>query len=454
MITSLFIGLLAAFGLMYIYIGKKAAAQTEDNESYFLSGRNLGFFSLTLTLLATQLGGGTLMGASEEAYSKGWVVLFYPGGICLGFIVLALGVGKKLRESGLTTVAELFERAYGSALLRRVVSLISIATMFFVLVGMGVAVRKFFGAVGYESIWLYLAFWLVVILYTVMGGLKAVVNTDIVQMVFVLIVLSVVTASVWLSGGSQLAIANAANVALPVSSEPVPWVAWLLMPLLFMVFEQDMAQRCFASKSPKAFSIAGILAAVLLFASSLFSVYFGVLARKLGIVAEANQGVLMTAIMQLTSPAVATFFAVAILLVIISTADSLLCSVASNLAFDFPFLKGASEKKKVVLSQGITFVVGIVAMICSYFFNNIVALLIQSYEFSVCVLFVPVIMTLFVKRSTLKASIASMTMGALGFIAFRLWECPIPKEVATLALSFFGFVLAQTVIPERIAKAA
>ena len=446
MIPLLFFGLLGAFGVTYYFVGKRASKKMEDNEGYFLGGRSLGFFSLALTLLATQLGGGSLLGAAEAAYSKGWIVLFYPAGMCFGFLALALGFGAKLRKLGLSTVAELFEKSYRSPALRKVASLISIATMFFILVGQGVAARKFFGALGFDTPYIYLGFWGLIILYTVIGGLKAVVNTDVIKAIFIVLVLGGVTIAAQF-GLSHVTLS--AQQFTNAGSGSVPWVAWLLMPMLFMVFEQDMAQRCFAAKSGKSVTIAGIMAAGLLFFSSLFAIYFGITANQMGLVQFAGKGVLFEAIGLLTSPLVATFFAVAFVMVVLSTADSLLCSVASNLALDFPYSKKMKPKQKVYLSQVITFIVGVAAVCSSYLFEQVLPLLIQGYEFSVVTLFFPVTMALFLKRPRIAAAITSMSMGALGFFLFRIWEIPFPKEVVSLMMSFVGFLSVQIYLSRR-----
>ena len=456
MISLLFFGLLGAFGLTYYFVGKRASKKMEDNEGYFLGGRSLGFFSLALTLLATQLGGGTMQGASEEAFTKGWVVLFYPAGMCFGFLALALGFGAKLRKLGLSTVAELFEKVYGSPKTRKIASLISIVTMFAILVGQGVAARKFFGSLGFDTPFIYIGFWSLIILYTVIGGLKAVVNTDVIKAIFIMIVLVGVTVAAQF-GLSQSNLMTPHFVA--TSSGSIPWISWLLMPMFFMVFEQDMAQRCFAAKSGKAVTVAGVSAAVLLFGASLFSVYFGMKASQMGISPDTGKSVLFEAIIQLTSPLVATFFSVAFVMIILSTADSLLCSVSSNLALDFPIGKELSDrfplskktrrKQQVVLSQALTLVVGLAAMSCSFFFDRVLPLLLQGYEFSVVTLFVPVVMALFLKRPRIAAAITSMSMGALGFFFFRIWEIPFPKEVVSLVMSFIGFLSVQIYLSKR-----
>src|SRR3990167_10819258 len=99
MISWLFFSLMGGFGIVYLLIGRREAKRVQGNDAYFLGGRSLGIFSLALTLYATQFGGGTLMGAAEEAYAKGWIVLLYPLGVSLGFLALAVGFGAKLRRS-------------------------------------------------------------------------------------------------------------------------------------------------------------------------------------------------------------------------------------------------------------------------------------------------------------------------------------------------------------------
>lgn len=111
---KLFFSLLLILGIASIWLGRRASSGQKTNEDYFLMGRKLGLFSLVMTLLATQIGGGALMGASEEAYSQGWGVLFYPLGMVLGLCVLGFGYGAKLRRLNLTTVPEIFEKIYRS----------------------------------------------------------------------------------------------------------------------------------------------------------------------------------------------------------------------------------------------------------------------------------------------------------------------------------------------------
>lgn len=446
MITILFFALLALFALIYFFIGKKVASSMNNEEDYFLSKKSLGIFSLSLTLLATQLGGGALLGASDAAYEQGWIVIFYPLGMCLGLVALALGFGSRLKNLGLKTVAEIFYKVYGSKPLQKSVSVLSILTLFFILVAQGIAARKFFLSIGFDGTYIFLGFWAIVMSYTVVGGLRGVVNTDIVKTIFIIATFILVFSMHKVEPSIGLT-----NINIYKFSKNVPWIAWLAMPLLFMVIEQDMGQRCFAAKNSKVVKKAGIIAAIFLMLASCFAIYFGVLAKRLGLVISPEKGVLMSSILATTGPYVATIFACSVLMVIISTADSLLCSIASNVALDFSFLDKKSPRSRLVISQIITLSVGILAMVTSYLFTNVLALLIFSYEISVNILFVPISMAIFSKNVSKNAAITSMAIGFVAFLSFKVWTPPIPKEILTLLLSYTGFFMVEK-LSKRAAK--
>lgn len=436
----LFFGLVTLLALTYIWIGNRASKELNTSDDYFLMGRSLTFFPLFLTLLATQLGGGTLLGAAQEAYQKGWLVIFYPLGACLGLFTLAIGFGGKLRKLNISTVAELFETIYKSKSLRYTASLLSIIALFFILVAQGTAARLIFSSMGAQNPYIFLIFWLVLVAYTVMGGLKAVVNTDMLQAIFILATLVFAFFSVDVKGATSNIITTGNSIA---TMSDIPWTTWLFMPLLFMLIEQDMAQRCFAAKNPRVITFSAFAAGTTLLFSSLIAIYFGVMAKDLGLTITGNSSILIQSVEALTNPSIATLFMVAILLAVISTADSLLCSIGSNLSCDFLATKTLSEKKRVQLSKVLTLITGLLALVATYYFNNVVSLLMLSYELSVCLLIVPIIAAVISKKPSFYGASFSIAVGAAGFIFFRLFETPLPREVLTITLSSLSYFLAS-----------
>ena len=436
----LFWAVLGLMGAAYLWIGQASSKGLQNSDDYYLMGRKLSFLPLSLTLLATQLGGGTLLGAAQEAYLKGWVVFFYPLGVCLGLLILGMGFGAKLRRLNLTTVAELFERVYGSRSQRRIASILSIAGLFFILVAQAIAARQFFVSLGVLNPAFFYLFWGVLVTYTVMGGLKAVVNTDVLQAVFILATLALAFFC-----SSEIGPVELQTAAVTPLSE-VPWTAWLLMPLCFMLIEQDMGQRCFAAKTPRTVSLSALAAGLLLLLGSSVAMYFGVRARELGITVSEGQSILIEAVGALTNPTVSTLFAVAVLMTVISTADSLLCSISSNLSCD---LLGEDKMSRARL---VTLGTGLAALGVSVFFGNVVEMLILSYELSVCVLFVPVMAAVLAKQPCRQGAYGAMALGALAFLLFRCVETPLPRELLCVALSATGYLAGKLLPAGRLVE--
>ena len=436
-----FVFLLCALGGAYLLMGRNAFRQTKNQDDYFLVGRRLGFWSLAISIVATHLGGGTVVGAAEEAYRRGWVVLCYPLGHVLGLLCLAAGFGAKIRKLNLVTISEIFEKIYGSRTLRKVSSVLSIASIFFVLIGIGIASRKFFCDLGLDQFYIFAIFWIVIVLYTVLGGLKAVVNTDVLQMAFIIGCFVMVLC---FTLGNSLALGTSPSTStIPVQQETIPWVTWLLIPLLFAFIEQDMAQRCFAAKTPRTASAAALIASFVLFFSCLVPIYLGCFASKLAITIPEGSSVLIATVKTVTNPTVTAFFMCAILMAIVSTADSLLCSISSNVCYDLAVSGGQSMQGNVRFSQVVTFLIGMAAFGVSLRYDNIVSVYMISYELAVSVLFVPIVMAVTSKNPKIGSATLSMLCGLMCFMMFRLWIPPIPKEVLTLCLSYGGFWLGQ-----------
>lgn len=426
-----FIFLLFFLQIVYWIFGKRASKNLNTSSDYFLAAKSVRLWPLMMTFLATQVGGGLVLGAAEEAYHYGWSVLFYPLGAALGLIILGLGVGRRLAHFKVSTVAEIFEVVYGSSLLKKFASLLSVLSLFMILIAQIIASSKFLASLGITSNSLFVAFWATVILYTVQGGLRAVIATDIVQALFFSVVFIGCFSFVY------------TNPSIPI----VNWIetgfsskvcGWLLMPLLFMIIEQDMGQRCFAGDSPKIVSSATLIAGIITMIVCIIPIYFGTLAKTLGFEIPQGSSVLMICIANVTNPWITAIVGCAVIAAIISTATSLINAIGSNLTndFKFSFLK---RKEIIPVVQGMTCTIALVAILCAFFFDNIVDLLIQSYELSVCCLFVPLVFAIIKKRGNGYAAFGSVGLGIIGFILFRMISIPIPKEIASLLLSLMGY---------------
>lgn len=441
---------LLTFFIQFIcfFLGTKSTKKLLSQDDYFIAGKKTALFPLMMTFLATQIGGGLFLGSAEEAYKYGWSILLYPIGQSMGFILLGLGLGKKLSECNISTIAELFEVRYRFPFLRRVASLLSIFSLFFILVAQIIASHKFMVSIGFDKEIYFFIFWTIVITYTVMGGLNAVIVTDMIQASFFVGAFLLAIAFVLLySPISFYEVVTSGLHRESFSFSPNLFYGWLFMPMLFTVVEQDMGQRCFAAKSPKIVSKATIGSAMLMIFICCIPIFMGILAKQTGIDGE---GILMLSVIKHTSPWMAAIIGCAILCAIISTADSLLNAISSNLCQDFSFL----QNKKIKFSQMITTAVALLAFITSYYCNNIVPLMIQSYALSVSSLFVPVIFALIKKEVDPLSAFFSILLGTFSFVVLSFYSLLLPKEVISLIFSFGGYLSGSFVtnLKHRLAR--
>jgi len=443
---SIFMCMLFALQLFYWIVGRCASKEVVDKQDYFLAKKSVQFFPLMMTFVGVIVGGGVVLGSAEEAYLYGWPVFFYPLGGALGLMALGTGIGRRLAELPVSTVAQICEVTYGSSFLKKIASVLSMVSLFMILVGQIIASSKFLVSLGVSNTPLFIIFWAIVIVYTVQGGLKAVISTDLIQASLF------ITVFLFCLGYVLYFEPAVASLQLPQIQDfqvVSPKLAgWLLMPLFFMVIEQDIAQRCFAGTSPKIVSRAAFSAGICTLIVSIVPLFFGVLAKSIQLEVPKGGSVLMSAIIETTNPILSSLVGCAILAAIVSTASALINAISSNLSNDFN-IASSNSKGSLKLIRIITSFISVAAILFAFFFDNIVDVMIQSYELSVSSLFIPIFVALFKKQGNLISASLAMLFGAFGFVLFRMYPIEFPKEVASILLSLFGYVCGEVIASLR-----
>ncbi|MGH9462226.1 MAG: sodium:solute symporter [Vicinamibacteria bacterium] len=256
-LTSLdwfFIGLyfLLTFGAAFWATSPERSTR-QTSAGYFLAGRNMGWFVIGASIFASNIGSEHLVGLAGTGAASGVAVGHFE--ILAAPILLLLGwvfVPFYLR-SGVVTMPEFLERRY-SASARWYLAIISIVG--YVLTKISVTIAA--GGIVFESL-MGIDFWtgaLVVVIatgiYTVLGGLRAVLYTDLLQM-FVLIGGAMTVTIVGLAelGGWAVLYETAGssffNMWKPVSDPNFPWTGILLgAPILgvwYWCTDQFIVQR-------------------------------------------------------------------------------------------------------------------------------------------------------------------------------------------------------------------
>ena len=440
--TILFFVVFSVLTLFYVILGIIAAKNVKTTDDYFLANRDLGLFSVTLTLIATQLGGAMLLGTSQNAYQYGLYGLLYTVSMAGGFLALSAGIASRLQSLNVATTAEIFESHYQAPILKKIASCLSVITLCGILIGQIVGSRSIMEniATGTHNEFIFIGFWLFVIIYTMVGGLKAVVITDIFQVLLIIAVFSSIFGYMIFFGPpfawqSLPTLQKDYFGTMPLSLNMI--IATLLMPALFALIEQDLAQRFFAARSRKIAAYSALLSGIGMILFATIPVYFGMQAKIMGIGLSADQSPLIAIIAYLTNNSVVIFSLCAIIAAITSTADSLLCAISSNIAQDFGWIGNQTSLR---YSQWITLLTGLFALIASYGVpQNIITIMIESYTISVSCLLVPLLWAYFSPRVSKNAAIVSVIFGGIGIIIIHFWQTDLPKTLLPLLLSFLGY---------------
>ena len=158
------------------------------SEGYFLAGRGLGWVMVGAALFASNISTIHLVGLAASGYNEGLVWGNFEWLASITLILLGLVFAPFYFKSRISTLPEFFEKRYGSTA-RTILAFIAIIGALFVHIGMSlyagaVVFHAFFGINVITSI---LVISVITTIYTVLGGLKAVVVTESVQTVILLI---------------------------------------------------------------------------------------------------------------------------------------------------------------------------------------------------------------------------------------------------------------------------
>jgi len=179
--------ILGYFVLVFVVAFRASRSSGKSTDDYFLGSKNLGWFVIGASLFASNIGSEHLIGLAGSGAKGDFVAGQFELLASLILLVLGWVFVPFYIKSGVTTMPEFLEKRY-DPWARSYLSWISIVA--YVLTKISVTI--FAGSIVFTSL-LGIDFWtgaLVIVvatgLYTVLGGLKAVAYTDLLQM-FILI---------------------------------------------------------------------------------------------------------------------------------------------------------------------------------------------------------------------------------------------------------------------------
>ena len=232
----------------------------KSTEDYFLASRHVGWFVVGASIFASNIGAEHIVGLAGTAAQTGVVMGHYE---LHSWLVLMLGwvfIPFYMR-SKVFTMPEFLELRY-SPKARWFLSIITLIGYVFT----KICVNVYAGAVVFQTL-MGVDFWtgalIVVIItgiYTVLGGMKAVVYTEALQTIVLILgsVIVAVAGLIKIGGWSNLyhvAGADHFNLFLPANHPDFPWPGMVFAPpivgLWYWCTDQYIVQRALAAKNEK-----------------------------------------------------------------------------------------------------------------------------------------------------------------------------------------------------------
>ena len=250
----LFLFFVVLASIIYYVIKQKQ----ESSEDYFLAGRNLGWFVIGASIFASNIGSEHIVGLAGTAANSGMVMGHYE---LHSWIILLLGwvfVPFYLRST-VFTMPEFLEKRYSesSRWILTVITLIS-----YILTKVSVTVYA--GAVVFQTL-IGIEFWsgalLIVLItgaYTILGGLRAVIYTDALQaIVLILGSLTITIIGLFKIGGWNNLVESVGsshfNMFLPADHPDFPWIGMVFAPPIIGIWywctDQYIVQRVLSAQN-------------------------------------------------------------------------------------------------------------------------------------------------------------------------------------------------------------
>ncbi|QDU09929.1 sodium:solute symporter [Gimesia aquarii] len=436
--SAIILGYLILITGMGLYVCRR---QKQTVNSYFLAGRSLKWPTIGLSLFATNISTVHLIGLAADGYRVGLVVGNFECLAAFTLIMLGLVFAPIYHRSGAVTLPDFLEQRYSPGS-RIMLAIMGVVAALFIHIGMtlyagSTIMHEFFGIDVFTSVLVISA---ITTLYTVVGGLKAVVVTESIQTVLLIIGSIAVT---WFAAGALheqgINSFSKLQAALPEKhmsmiheSGGFSWYAFVLgYPVLgiwYWCADQTIVQRVLGAQAERDAQIGPLFAGFIKVMPLMIMVFPGVLAYVLfqDQIGENPNKALPVLIDQLIPSGLKGLIAAGLLAALMSTIAGALNSTATLISIDVvKKLKPDTSDAKLVVAGRITaIVVMILAIGWSTMGSKFESIFSGLNSMIACL--APPITVVFIwgvlcPRGTAKASLVTLIAGSvLGALTFAL----------------------------------
>ena len=439
-----------AYLAVMLYIGYHSMKTVKTDEDFVLAGRNVGNIYIILSLFASFTGLSGLFGTPQYVYEYGIAGWWWWATFPIGVFIKGMTMAKLLRRRMHVTLPDVVDVNHSSKAVRVAASLVTVwnylAWTAGQVAGIVLVITTFTDLNGTAAV---IVAYIIIVLFTLLGGFRAVVYTDSLQAVLFLVVLGlVIPAVLLLHYDVPEALAQTTSIdgfyklfgSVPAGTM-ITW--WLLAPAGFI---DNMAlQRVFAAKDEKSAKGNITAAFLLMIIFGLILMFIGIMARFI-LPAGSDPASAMLNLSQLVLPKgmlgllVAAFAGVAV-----STASSTLLVCSSTLEQDvYSVLRNTGKEKpasSLLVNRLFVVLVGLIALVLALKVPSVTQILMYGYSVYVPGLLLPVIAGSFHWKLSDRAMLLTIVSGVLTAVILILMGEPFPGSLGGLIVSAIPFCI-------------
>jgi SSS family transporter len=459
-VFALYIGIVLA-------IGRYWSRRVHSTEDFHLCGRDLGRVPASLSLAATEFSGSGLIGGAGLVYAIGLSGIFWNYAAIPAYVLIGLLIAPRLRRMQMSTIPEYIGTTFGVSTQRLTAVLEIVESVVFVAVQIQVSallLAALFPVSVTEAALITTAAFAI---YTMMGGLWAVVWTDALQYVVLMTGILIALGLGWFAVGGMEGLQSKLPESYFRFSElglATP-LAWGALALYSYGVDQAYMQRALAAKDPETARFAYIF-------TGCNYVVFGACVAGLGLVAaallpglESADEALPQLVAQVLPEGMRALIITAIIAATMSTSSSFLAA-ASSLAIQdlYEPMRGrnASDRQQITHSRVVVALLAALSLGTTLIFPGVVSLVVFATLVAPAAIFVPFILSVFWKRTPAHAGFwAILAAAAAGCASQIFWYQQIDGWLGAIHPLFVAPVVAIVVMlvggalaPSREAESA
>lgn len=465
---------LSIFVLYLIFmlgVGFYFMSKNKSKEDYFVGGRSMSAGHIGLSVVATDVGGGFSIGLGGLGFAMGlsgsWMLFTGLIGAWISAVLLIPKIYPIAKKHNFLTFPETLSFHYNTkvALVAGIISFIGYVgfTSSQILAGAKLASATF-PALSINNAALIMG--VIAVVYTVIGGIKAVIYTDTIQWIILMVGLIFIGLPIGYHhiGGWQALQSHVPTEFISLSNIGfIQLFNWFITIVPIWFVGMTLYQRIYACKDEKtaikAWRIAGLFEWPIMAFMGVTLGLFSRVAFEQGLFTELGFAPNTTMDAELGLPLLlSTMLPIGLMglmmsayfSAIMSTADSCLMAASGNLITDvMDHFKKTKENHVMVRSQLITLAIGAVAILLATNMQSVLDLMLYSYAFMVSGLLVPVLGSLIYKKPSSLAALLAMIFGGSTTLILILINIELPFELDAnffgISLSAITFFIIQTI---------